>query len=47
VTLVATLPVTAVVAGLAMFAIGLAWRVVIEGGGSVSPRLSRAAFIDR
>jgi APA family basic amino acid/polyamine antiporter len=30
VTLVATLPVTAVVAGLAMFAIGLAWRVVIR-----------------
>jgi hypothetical protein len=36
VTLVATLPVTAVVAGLAMFAIGLAWRVVIRRRAALS-----------
>ena len=33
VTLVATLPVRAVVAGLAMFAAGLAWRVIIRRRG--------------
>jgi APA family basic amino acid/polyamine antiporter len=36
VTLVATLPATAVVAGLAMFAIGLAWRVVIRRRAALS-----------
>jgi len=36
VMLVATLPVTAVVAGLAMFAIGLAWRVVIRRRAALS-----------
>jgi len=36
VTLVATLPVTAVVAGLAMFAIGLMWRVVIRRRAALS-----------
>ena len=36
VTLVATLPVTAVVAGLAMFAAGLAWRVVIRRRAALS-----------
>jgi len=36
VTLVATLPVTAVVAGLAMFAIGLAWRAVIRRRAALS-----------
>ena len=36
-TLVATLPVRAVAVGLAMFAVGLAWRVIIRrrGGGDV------------
>ncbi len=36
VTLVATLPLSAVVAGLAMFAIGLAWRVVIRRRAALS-----------
>ena len=36
VTLVATLPFGAVVAGLAMFAVGLAWRVVIRRRAAVS-----------
>ena len=46
VTLVATLPVRAVAVGLAMFAAGLAWRVIIRrrGGGDVrmsAPSVSR------
>jgi APA family basic amino acid/polyamine antiporter len=36
VTLVATLPFTAVVAGLVMFAVGLAWRVVIRKRAALS-----------
>jgi basic amino acid/polyamine antiporter, APA family len=36
VTLVATLPFSAVVAGLAMFAVGLAWRVVIRRRAALS-----------
>ena len=37
VTLVATLPFSAVVAGLAMFGIGLAWRVFIRRRAALSP----------
>jgi APA family basic amino acid/polyamine antiporter len=40
VTLVATLPVTAVAAGLAMFAAGLAWRLIIRRRGGSDVRMS-------
>jgi hypothetical protein len=36
VTLVATLPVNAVLAGLSMFAIGLAWRVLMRRRAALS-----------
>jgi APA family basic amino acid/polyamine antiporter len=40
VTLVATLPVTAVAAGLAMFTAGLAWRLIIRRRGGSDVRVS-------
>jgi APA family basic amino acid/polyamine antiporter len=40
VTLVATLPVTAVAAGLAMFAAGLAWRLIIRRRAGSDVRVS-------
>ncbi len=40
VTLVATLPVSAVAAGLAMFAAGLAWRLIIRRRGGSDVRVS-------
>jgi basic amino acid/polyamine antiporter, APA family len=39
-TLVATLPVRAVAVGLAMFAVGLAWRAIIRGRGGGDVRVS-------
>jgi APA family basic amino acid/polyamine antiporter len=43
VTLVVTLPFSAVVAGLAMFGVGLAWRALIRRRAAPSSRLRRAA----
>jgi basic amino acid/polyamine antiporter, APA family len=43
VTLVVTLPFSAVIAGLAMFGIGLVWRALIRRRAALSSRLRRAA----
>jgi basic amino acid/polyamine antiporter, APA family len=43
VTLVVTLPFSAVVAGLAMFGIGLAWRALVRRRAALSSRPRRAA----